>query len=218
MSLDVTNIVESVRQTLAPAGATLSDTWAALIGDRVAGWRIKNAAAIQKAVAAEVATLGLRVDKVKIPERYAITWFEEATKQDEAEIQQLFARLLARAAAGDHDAGDRRHLEILTHLTPKDAAVFHWYFAREDPGIEKMSAEYLVWKSVKEELGEDAWLSVEHLMALGVLERRFDVVAREGGLMGKDAWTASTDLAPTERGLSLYRACNPAVPADAAKD
>ncbi|RYD94262.1 MAG: hypothetical protein EOP61_21985 [Sphingomonadales bacterium] len=210
MALQITNIVESARQTLAPVGNTLSDTWAALIGDRVAAWRVKNAAAIQMAVDGEVKALGLKIDRAKIPERYAMTWFEEATKQDEPEIHQLFARLLARAAAGDEDAADRRHLEVLTHFTPKDAQVFHWYFAREAEGRQTFLAEHGVWADVRNELGNDSWMSIEHLLALGVLERRFDVVSREGGFMGRDEWAASADLTSTERGMSLYRACKPA--------
>lgn len=58
-----------------------------------------NAAAIQKAVDAEVKALGLRVDCAKIPERYALTWFEEATKQDEAERRANSARSDACAIA-----------------------------------------------------------------------------------------------------------------------
>jgi len=209
MALDVTKIVETARQALTPVGSSLSDTWAALIGDRVTNWRLINAAALQAKVTAEIAALGLKIDRTKIPERFAIAWFEEATKQDEPDIQELFARLLVRAAAGDEDAADRRHLEILTRLTPKDAEVFHWYFAKERPDAQGYSTEYLVWGNVRSELGEDAWMSVEHLLVLGVLERRFDVVTHEAGFSGKDSWSASSDLAPTERGMSLYRACKP---------
>ena len=59
-----------------------------------------------------------------IPERYAFAWFEEATKQDEPELQVLFARLLARAAAGEGQADDRRLIDLLKQMTPADAAVF----------------------------------------------------------------------------------------------
>lgn len=211
MGLDVTNIVESARQALAPIGATLSDTWAALIGDKVAAWRLKNAAALQRAVHAEVAALGLKVDRAQIPERYAITWFEEATKQDEPEIQQLFARLLARAATGDEDAADRRQLEILTRFTPMDAKTFAWLFEGADPGKHPSWPEYDAWRRAKDELGDGGWMSIEHLMALGVLERRFDIVAHEAGFMGKDHWIAAPELTPTERGMSLYRSCSPPV-------
>lgn len=204
--LDVTGIVAPSWLSPPKAGATLSESWTALIGDRATAWRVANAAAIQKAVGAEVASLHVGIDQARIPERYALVWFEEATKQDEPEIQQLFARLLVRAAAGDDDAADRRHLETLSRFTPKDAEVFEWYFAQEPPGSSKFTPEHDVWKSVRAELGDDAWLSIEHLMALGMLDRRFDTVARETDFRGKEELSTTTDLTPTESGMSLYRA------------
>src|SRR5690348_12161487 len=101
MGIDVTQMIEPAKQLVEPISATLSETWAAVIGDRVAAWRLKNAAALQLKVNEEVGKLGLQLDRSKIPERYAFAWFEEATKQDEPEIQELFARLLAQAAAGN---------------------------------------------------------------------------------------------------------------------
>ena len=54
-------------------------------------------------------------------------------------------------------------------------------------------------------------MSLEHLMALGVLERRFDIVAHEAGFTGKDSWMAAPELTPTARGMSLFKACTPPV-------
>ncbi|WP_198283235.1 DUF6602 domain-containing protein [Sphingomonas sp. PAMC 26617] len=212
--LDVTGIVAPARLSPATISAALSESWTALIGDRATAWRIDNAATIQKAVSAEIGAFGPNVDHVRIPERYALVWFEEATKQDEPEIQQLFARLLVRAAAGDQDAADRRHLETLSRFTPKDAEVFEWYFAQERPGTTKYTPEHDVWKTVRAELGDDAWLSIEHLMALGMLERRVDTVARETDFRGKEELSTTTDLTPTESGMSLYRAVRPAPPTE----
>lgn len=208
MALDVTKILASASNTLAPVGSTLSDTWHALIGDRVAAWRLKNAAALQVAVLAQIDILGLKFDRTKVPARYALTWFEEATKQDEPELQELFARLLVRSASGETDASDRRHLEILTRFTPLDAKAFVWFFENlaSAPGQHPSSDEYGAWKRVKVELEDGAWMSVEHLLALGVLERRFDVVKKEEHSFNEE-WTASPELTATERGMSLYRAC-----------
>jgi len=85
---------------------------------------LKNAMALQVQTNEEARRLGLKLDNSRIPERYAFAWFEEATKQDEPELQLLFARLLARASAGDEDASDRRLIEVLGKLTPIDAAIF----------------------------------------------------------------------------------------------
>lgn len=214
MTMDISNIVDSARQALAPVGATLSDTWSALIGDRVAAWRLKNAAALQRAVQSELSQLGLKVDRSKVPERYALTWFEEATKQDEPEIQELFARLLARAAAGDADALDRRHLEMLTSFTPMDAKTFQWFFNGIEAGQSQSMQEFDAWQNVKIELGEAAWMSMEHLLVLGAVERRFDVVQKEEGFRSEQSWSATAELVSTERGISLYRACRSGVAQD----
>jgi hypothetical protein len=53
MAIDVTKIIEPVKNALAPVGASLSDAWAGVLGDRIAAWRLKNAAELQIAVNAE---------------------------------------------------------------------------------------------------------------------------------------------------------------------
>lgn len=231
MAIDVTQIIDPVKNALGPVGASLSEAWSAVIGDRIAAWRLTNAAALQVIVNAEVKKLGLQLDRSRIPERYAFAWFEEATKQDEAGIQELFARLLARAAAGDEDAADRRHLEILTRLTPMDAKVMEWLFreAGYPPRFPSMS-EYEAWKGVREDLGKAASLSVEHLINLGVFERQFTLkqdgwvseweTIEPGTRIGsfvkglEDKLAIDSELSATERGMSLYKACAPIGPAE----
>lgn len=208
MGLDVTKLIASTGKAIAPFVGTLGDAWSALVGDRVAAWRVRNAAALQSAIFVELGGRGLKLDRSKVPERYALTWFEEATKQDEPEIQALFARLLVRAAEGDRDAADRRHLEILTKFTPRDAEAFRWFFPMDD-GKNPSHSEYDLWKKVKTEVGDDAWMSIEHLLVLGVLERRFDIVTKEESFFAADAWTAAAEITATERGMSLNRACKP---------
>ena len=128
MDLGISDIVKS----LAEAGPVqaLGDAWQAVIGDRIAHWRMRNAMALQIRANEEANRLGLKIDRARIPERYAIAWFEEATKQDEPELQTLFARLLARAASGDEDAKYRRHIEIMSRLTPVDAAIFDRVYSK----------------------------------------------------------------------------------------
>jgi hypothetical protein len=131
MPIDPTNIISGAKEVISsgPVAGSVSETWAAIIGDKIANWRLVNAAKLQLKVQREFKKLGLEPNTDKIPERYAITWFEEASKQDEDEIQDLFARLLARAASGDDDALDRRNIEIVSKLTPNDAALF-WKWRR----------------------------------------------------------------------------------------
>lgn len=226
MAIDITRMIEPARQALAPVGSSLSDAWSAVIGDRIAAWRLKNAADLQVAVNREVRKLGLKLNHSKIPERYAFAWFEEATKQDEPEIQELFARLLAKASAGDKDASDRRHLEIVSRLTPLDAKVFELLFGPKSVAGEPSWEEYDAWKAIKEELGEDAALSLEHLLSLGILERTYMIVhdgsmssiraVDDMDLRGRDflkrvtsAMTVMAELEPTGMGISLWSACAP---------
>jgi hypothetical protein len=117
-------IAEIAKEFLAPVGGTLNDVWQGLVGDRISHFRLKNAMSLQKATNAEASRLGLTLNSARIPDRYVFAWFEEATKQDEPEIQILFARLLARAASGDSDAEDRRLISVLKEMTPNDAAIF----------------------------------------------------------------------------------------------
>lgn len=126
MPIDATEIVKASASIIGskPVAESLSEAWAAVVGDRIANWRLINIAKQQAKVKEEFKKLGLKPNIDKIPERYAITWFEEASKQDEEDIQELFARLLARAAAGEVDALDRRNIEIVSKLTPNDAALF----------------------------------------------------------------------------------------------
>lgn len=188
MTLDIASIVAPAGKALAPVtGSTLSDAWQAIIGDRVAAWRISNAAKLQAKVHAVIEESGLKTVPTKIPERYASTWFEEATKQDEPEIQDLFATLLAQAAAGDKDALDRRHIETLSRFTPLDAVVMRSFYTAADerprqatldgtvldPDYERVEWEFH--RELKEQHGPGAWQTVEHLTVLGVFERRIAV-------------------------------------------
>ena len=120
-------LVDLARDLFGPIGTTLSDAWALAIGDRMASWRARNAMKYQPLLQQEAARLGLTIKHAKIPDRYAFAWFEEATRQDEPEIQLLFARLLTRAAAEQGSAEhtpDRRLIDVLGRLTPADALLF----------------------------------------------------------------------------------------------
>jgi hypothetical protein len=208
MAVGITEIMAPVGKVLAPINTTLSDTWFAIVGDRVSAWRLRNAAALQAVVIAQAKTHGLKLDRSKVPERYALNWFEEATKQDEPKIQELFARLLVRASAGDHDALDRRHIDVISKFTPLDARTFEWFFARAKIGVQPEGDEYDLWQIVRTEVDSEAWLSVEHLMMLALIERRFDVVNKEEGFF-QPTYSAKPQLMGTERGVSLFRACRP---------
>lgn len=206
MSIDVTKMIEAGKGLADPISSTLSDTWAAVLGDRVTAWRMKNAAALQVQVNEEVGKLGLQLDRSKIPERYAIAWFEEATKQDEPEVQKLFARLLARAAAGDEDALDRRHLEIVSKFTPIEARLLQRLtdLGLKPPGYTTLNGIAL-WGALKAEEGSDkATMAFEHLTTLGVFERYYSL--KHGDYFQPDQYSVEEETAVSSTGLSLCRA------------
>lgn len=179
MSIDPTNIVSSINKVASSdaVGGALSDAWAVILGDRIAAWRLTNAAKIQIKVKKEFDRLGLKPQNDRIPERYAITWFEEASKQDEDEIQDLFARLLAQAAAGNEAALDRRNIEIVSKLTPNDAALFQ-ELAEGGWGGRRVADTYF-WEEDRHFLNahptkvdsKKFGRSIEHLTIVGILSR-----------------------------------------------
>lgn len=164
-------------------GNTLADFWQGVVGDRVAAWRIKNAGEISRRLDEQLSAKGIKIDREQITDRYAFSWFEEATKQDEPELQDLFARLLLNASQGERDALDRRHLATLSLFTPIDARVFESLFYPNErrvivvgfvPQLPRWRHEAKV-HSLVQELGAEASNSVEHLINLGVLARGFEI-------------------------------------------
>lgn len=162
-------------------GNSLADVWQGIVGDKVAAWRINNAADISKRLDLKLAAKNLKIKRDRISDRYAFTWFEEASKQDEPEIQELFAQLLLNASQGDSDALDRRHLSTLSQFTPIDALVFHRLFYPKNgglgivgfaPSLPRWSYQSTV-SLLACELGVQAPNSLEHLINLGVLARGF---------------------------------------------
>jgi hypothetical protein len=150
----------------------------------------------------------LKLNTAKIPERYALAWFEEATKQDEDEIQTLFAKLLAKASAGDEDALDRRHIGILTQMTPSDARAFKTLC--ESPGFWDLPddrnelIEYLTnrrWDEryigpfIEPDSYDKRMRSIEHLNNIGLLDKETHVeVNRYRSMISTEKSTGIPDL------------------------
>ena len=177
MTIDPTAIVKFAENAVQPTLGTLSDAWQALVGDRIAAWRLTNAAKIQKHVEIELRNLGVALDRAKIPDRYAFSWFEKASEQDEPEIQTLFARLLAEAMNSNEDSLDRRNLELLGKFTPREAETFQWVidkYGRSDMGLDgdimiferSGTIEFHVGKC----FGIRGWIAIEYMISLGIFQ------------------------------------------------
>lgn len=164
-------------------GSTLADVWQGIVGDRVAAWRMKNAAAISAKLTDKLARTGVKIDTARVSERYAFTWFEEASKQDQPEIQDLFATLLANAAGGNEEALEQRNLEIVSRMAPKDAQLLRivldklerrgTLFGPEIVTFRWREARFL--EIAKRDYGFDDYISVENLIRLGVVDRDLEL-------------------------------------------
>lgn len=101
--------------------SSMAEAWQGIVGDRVAGWRVKNAISVQEKIEKYARSSGKRLDLSRIPESYAFTWFISATEQEDADVQELFAKILIGAVDGDADARQKRNIEILSKFTAIDA-------------------------------------------------------------------------------------------------
>ena len=214
--LELGDLIKPAQEVLSPIGGTLGETWQALFGDRVAAWRLKNAIETQKRLHDELRKAGLALNTSKIPERYAFAWFEEATKQDEPEIQALFARLLARAAAGEEDAADRRHLGTVGQMCPMDARIFLQMFdAATSKSDELPEWDYSDLEQLFEPDALAGFRSLEVLITLGLaIETTTLEPIGAGGVSidGSINHYLARRLSSTLSGLSLYRAVRQAPP------
>ena len=116
-------------------GTSLADVWQGLWGDRLAAWRLKNAAKLNDVLGKELAERGLALNLDKIPERFAYSWFDRASQEDEPEIQALVAKLLANAAEGNEAALERFNVDLLSRLTPRSAELFSAFAELEIAGV-----------------------------------------------------------------------------------
>jgi hypothetical protein len=118
----ITNAANEVSGGLVKSiGATLSDVWQRIVGDRVQAWRMENAAKISETLVAQVAARGLVLKFEALPAGYAFRWFDKASEEERPEIQALFATLLANAAIGNEDALQRHNIELVSRMTPNAA-------------------------------------------------------------------------------------------------
>lgn len=155
-------------------GATLADVWQGIVGDRVAAWRLRNAAALNTKLQAAISKTGNSLNVDKIPEGIAFSWFEKATQSDEPEIQELFALLLANAASGNEDALRKRNIELVASLSPLDAKFLAYVAERFTDQLMpryhpfSMTLDTFFMHRFKE-AGFDTELPIDSLLSLGIL-------------------------------------------------
>jgi hypothetical protein len=225
---DLQSIIQIGGGIVGGASLGLADAWQAVLGDKIAVYRLVNAAKLQHKTHAELAKLGLQLNKANVPDRYAFTWFDEATKHDE-DIQDIFAKLLAQAASGNPDALDRRHLEVVSKLTPNDAKAFDqlysglkWHFYPEiRPLLARWETRFLT-GMIDHIVASERDKTVEYLVNVGLLSRQWEIDQRHIGAVmrlsfasGRKPDISNVNLknltSPTVMGLSLFLALHPEV-------
>ena len=216
-------------------GNTLADAWHGIIGDRISAFRMSNAARLNKKLAERFEEQGIRPVWERVPERYAIAWFSSATEEDDDDLQDLFADLIANAALGNADAVLRRNVELVSQLSPQAAKFLQQLSAGFRGKIEEAEttgiwlAEYPTFENrLLSENGEFDRQSFEDLMRLQVLEMERDTsldssklqrwlkgqIGQDGGGLYttypvEDALYASDEVFITLTGMSLIRALFP---------
>lgn len=215
---------------------TLADVWQGIVGDKVAAWRLSNAAEISRKLSATIAKTGQQVDVSRVPDSYAFGWFEEATKQDQPEIQLLFAKLLLNAMDGNAEALQRRNIEIVSRMSPEDAKALEQIGAEikkllmqaESKGRPLQMGWYAeyewVMKNFVREGVVSSMLPIENLTNLGVISETPSYYLDSDEVMEKlahfiqhgqallfqpsfdDALKESTTFSLTLTGISLLRA------------
>lgn len=179
--LVVSDTSKPVREAV---GATLANVWQGLVGDKIAAWRLKNAAAVSDKLGQELAKSGQSINLDKIPPGFAFSWFDKASQADEPELQDLFAKLLANAASGNTDAINKRNVDLVSSMLPNDAKALRvlgdWYKkVRQKAGDRAMQfygipidRSYHTWLE-KEGLEDKS--AVDNLISLGVVRIEKDV-------------------------------------------
>nr|WP_087573327.1 hypothetical protein [Sphingomonas sp. CDS-1] len=173
---------EVAKSLIGPVGDGLSDAFGLMIGDRLANWRLQNVIKSHAKVQNYAKEHGLKLRAEKIPTRFAYSWFEETSKQDNDDLQNLFAKLLARTAGGEV-APDERLVRILSMFTPDDARVFQLFYQKHESGtLESLfrSRHWGHWeevkraqfaRGVKELVGQSHEMELEHLVSIGCLKQ-----------------------------------------------
>lgn len=168
-------VTDTVKPIGSAVGGTLAEVWQGVLGDRVTAWRIRNAAALNLKLGNELAKTGQALNLDKIPEGVAYAWFQRATEADDPEIQELFAKLIANAAAGSGEALKKRNIDLVSRLTPDDAKLLSMLAVKLNENLRRWSKRsaqididwgYATWLKQNGLEGSDA---IDSLLSLGVI-------------------------------------------------
>ncbi|SEG38114.1 hypothetical protein SAMN04488045_2555 [Thalassococcus halodurans] len=106
---------------------TASDIFGALVGDRVKLWRVRNLINGLEKTAAHIENKGIDLSQAhSLPYGEMLALFDGISKEDDADLSDLWARLLAGAMceSGESILSSRSVASVLEQMSPDAAQVF----------------------------------------------------------------------------------------------
>ncbi len=176
-------------------------------------FRYKNLLKIEDKISALHAKRNIEGKTVPIPPRYAIPLIQEASHEDDDDIQALWAGLVANSTDPNKKLNVKKiYIEILSSLEPIDVQIMQyfskqgWHLFSEVPGgvisVEKLSVDL-------KHSEKDIELSLQNLNRLGCLIAELEPTWND---IGKSSFGAllknkKTTFRPSPLGFSLLEAC-----------
>lgn len=184
-----------------------------VINDYAKYFKYKNLLKIQDKISALHSKRKIEGKTIPIPPRYAIPLIQEASLEDDDDIQALWAGLVANSTDPNRKINVKKiYIEILSSLDPIDVQIMQyfskqgWHLFSEVPGggiiLEKLSV-------VLKHSEEDIEISLQNINRLGCLIAELeptwnDVGKSSFGVLLKNK---ETTFRPSPLGFSLLEAC-----------
>lgn len=184
-----------------------------VVKDWAAYFRYKNLLRIKDKVFEIHEKRKIKGKSIPIPPRYAIPLIQNASQEDNEDIQSLWAALIANSTDPNKKLNLQKiFIEILSSLEPIDVQILDyfskqgWLLFSEVPGggitIEKLAPEL-------NHSENDVVISLQNLNRLGCLVADFEPNSKEIGKLsfGTLVKNPKTTFRPSPLGVSLIEAC-----------
>ncbi len=101
------------------------DIWGGLVGQKLKAWRLKNTVNVFEQTAAKLNERGIDLEKLRtLSNAEMLALFDGSSKEDDRNIQDLWASLLANSLAPNGEAFDRKFVSVLTNMASGEARTF----------------------------------------------------------------------------------------------